>query len=69
MLFLEDTREEMDKGLFERLDIERGFFVSRGSPPTGRPGGLGNMTINYVMAWCFNIIYFQLMKECSTLRP
>ena len=39
MLFLEDTREEMDKGLFERLDIERGFFVSRGSPPTGRPRG------------------------------
>ena len=38
MLFLEDTREEMERGLFDRLEMESGFFVSLGSPPTGLPG-------------------------------
>ena len=38
MLSLDDTRDEMAKGLLERLDMERGFLVSLGSPPTGLPG-------------------------------
>ena len=38
MLFLEDTKDEMDNGLLDRLDMDRGFFVSLGSPPTGLPG-------------------------------
>ena len=39
MLFLEEIRDDMDNGLLERLDMDSGFFVSLGSPPTGLPGG------------------------------
>ena len=38
MLFCEDTSDEMERGLLERLEMDRGFFVSLGSPPTGLPG-------------------------------
>ena len=38
MLFCEDTSDEMERGLLERFEMERGFFVSLGSPPTGLPG-------------------------------
>jgi hypothetical protein len=37
MLFCEDTSDEMERGLLERFEMDRGFFVSLGSPPTGRP--------------------------------
>ena len=37
MLFWEDTSDEMERGLLERLEMDRGFFVSLGSPPTGLP--------------------------------
>ena len=38
MLFCEDTSDEMERGLLERFEMDRGFFVSLGSPPTGLPG-------------------------------
>ena len=38
MLFCEDTSDEIERGLLERFEMDRGFFVSLGSPPTGRPG-------------------------------